>query len=64
MATQAAPEPPTTLLTPVEVAQMANVSLSTVRREIERGALRARHVGRQLRIDPDDFRSYLDREGT
>jgi excisionase family DNA binding protein len=44
------------------VARIANVSLSTVRREIERGALPARHVGRQLRIDPADFRTYLDRE--
>jgi excisionase family DNA binding protein len=61
MATQATPEPPTTLLTPLDVAQLANVSLSTVRREIERGELRARHVGRQLRIDPDDFRAYLER---
>jgi hypothetical protein len=41
MATQATPEPPTTLLTPVDVARLANVSLSTVRREIEPGALRA-----------------------
>jgi excisionase family DNA binding protein len=52
------------LLSPVEVARIANVSLSTVRREIDRGELRARHVGRQLRIDPDDFRDYLDRDDT
>jgi excisionase family DNA binding protein len=50
------------LLSPVEVARIANVSLSTVRREIERGELRARHVGRQLRILPEDFDAYLDRE--
>ena len=62
MATQATPEPATALLTPVDVARLANVSLSTVRREIDRGELRARHVGRQLRIDPADFRTYLDRE--
>jgi excisionase family DNA binding protein len=62
MATQATPEAPTTLLTPVDVARLANVSLSTVRREIERGELRARHVGRQLRISPDDFRDYLEKD--
>jgi hypothetical protein len=28
---------------------------------IERGELRALHVGRQLRIDPADFASYLER---
>jgi excisionase family DNA binding protein len=61
MSAQAAPEPITALLTPGDVARIANVSLSTVRREIERGALPARHVGRQLRIDPADFRAYLDR---
>jgi excisionase family DNA binding protein len=41
-----------------------DVSLSTVRREIDRGELRASHVGRQLRIDPADFRTYLDREAS
>jgi excisionase family DNA binding protein len=50
-------------MTPAEVAQVANVSLSTVRREIHRGALAACHVGRQLRIERDDFRAYLDRGG-
>jgi excisionase family DNA binding protein len=61
MSAQAAPE--TTrdaLLTPAEAARIANVSLSTIRREIEPGALRARHIGRQLRIDPADFQDYLD----
>jgi excisionase family DNA binding protein len=49
-------------MTPAEVALLANVSLSTVRREIDRGELRACHVGRQLRIHPGDFRTYLDRD--
>jgi excisionase family DNA binding protein len=48
------------LLSPAEVAQLANVSRRTVYREIDRGALRVLHVGGQLRIDPDDFREYLD----
>ena len=41
---------------------MAQVSRDTIYREIDRGALPARHVGRQLRIDPAEFRAYLDRE--
>jgi excisionase family DNA binding protein len=60
MSAQATPEPTTALLTPVDVARIANVSLFTVRREIERGALPARHVGRQLRIDPAEFQAYLN----
>jgi len=38
------------------------VSRKTIYREVERGALPARHVGRQLRIDPADFATYLNRE--
>jgi putative molybdopterin biosynthesis protein len=49
------------LLTPADVAKLANVSRETIYREIERGVLLARHVGRQLRIDPLDFRRYLGR---
>jgi excisionase family DNA binding protein len=44
----------TVLLSPSDVARLANVSRETVYREIERGALPARHVGRQLRMDPAD----------
>lgn len=50
------------LLTPAEAARLANVSTKTIRREIDRGELRAAHVGRLVRIDPDDFRAYLERE--
>ena len=39
------------MLTPAEIAVLANVSRKTVYREIERGALPALHVGRLLRID-------------
>ena len=52
----------TVLLSPADAARTAQVSRDTIYREIERGELPARHVGRQLRIDPADFRSYLDRE--
>jgi excisionase family DNA binding protein len=45
---------PGVLLTPADAARVANVSRDTIYREIERGALPVRHVGRQLRIDPLD----------
>ena len=51
------------LLTPADAARLANVSRDTVYREIARGALPAKHVGRQLRIDPVDFRFYLRERG-
>jgi putative molybdopterin biosynthesis protein len=62
MSIQMPTEADTVLLSPADVARLANVSRETVYREIERGALPARHVGRQLRIDPVDFRHYLSRE--
>ena len=49
------------MLTPAEVAELANVSRKTVYREVARGELPALHVGRQLRIDPQDFSVYLKR---
>jgi putative molybdopterin biosynthesis protein len=50
------------LLTPAEVARLANVSRKTIYREIDRGELPACHAGRQLRIDPADFDRYLERQ--
>jgi putative molybdopterin biosynthesis protein len=61
MSTQAPTRDGTVLLSPADAARIASVSRETIYREIERGELRARHVGRQLRIDPDDFDRYLDR---
>jgi putative molybdopterin biosynthesis protein len=55
------PEDTSSLLSPAEVAELANVSRKTIYREVDRGALPVRHVGRQLRIDPADFREYLER---
>jgi putative molybdopterin biosynthesis protein len=52
----------TVLLSPADAARLAQVSRDTIYREIDRGELPARHVGRQIRIDPADFRAYLDRE--
>jgi putative molybdopterin biosynthesis protein len=48
-------------LSPAEVARLAAISRKTVYREIDRGELRAVHVGRQLRIDPTDLNQYLGR---
>lgn len=62
MAAQTATPASASLLTPAEVARLAQVSKATVYREIDRGELRARHVGRQLRIEPADFADYLERE--
>jgi excisionase family DNA binding protein len=51
------------LLTPADAARIANVSKDTIYREVQRGALPAKHVGRRLRIDPVDFRFYLRERG-
>jgi excisionase family DNA binding protein len=61
MSTQTPTRDGTVLLTPADAARVANVSRDTIYREIDHGALPVRHVGRQLRIDPDDFRHYLER---
>jgi excisionase family DNA binding protein len=53
-----------TLLSVTDVARLANVSRDTIYREIGRGTLPAKHVGRQLRIAPRDLVKYLDREDT
>jgi putative molybdopterin biosynthesis protein len=61
MSTQTPTRDDTVLLTPTEVARLAQVSRETVYREIDRGELKAVHVGRQLRIDPTDLSHYLGR---
>jgi excisionase family DNA binding protein len=61
MSTQTPTRDGTVLLTPADAATMAKVSRDTIYREIERGSLRALHVGgRLLRIDPADFRRWLE----
>jgi excisionase family DNA binding protein len=50
------------LMTPAEAARLAKVSRDTIYREIDRGDLRALHVGRLLPIDPYDFRRWLEGE--
>ena len=54
------PEDVRPLLTPAEAARLANVSTKTVYREVDRGALPALHAGRQLRIEPTQFRRWLE----
>ena len=48
------------LLSPREVAAIAGVSLKTVYRQIDLGALPALSAGHQFRIDRDDFRRWLE----
>ena len=57
----ATPDDTRPMLSPAEVAELANVSRKTIYREIDRGELPAVHVGRQLRIDPADLNQYLGR---
>ena len=59
MDTQSATRTGAVLLTPADAARLANVSRDTIYREIDRGALPVKRVGRQLRIDPTDFSHYL-----
>ena len=61
MSTQAPTRDGTVLLTPADAARLANVSRDRIYREVERGAIPVRRVGRQLRIDPSGFRRYLAR---
>ena len=55
MSTQTPTPHGTVLLTPADAARVANVSRDTIYREIERGALPVRHVGRQA-LSPDGRR--------
>ena len=50
MSTQTPTRDGTVLLTPADAARVANVSRDTIYREIERGALPVRHVGRRWQI--------------
>jgi excisionase family DNA binding protein len=60
MSTQTPTRDGTVLLTPADAARLANVSRDTIYREIDRGALPALHAGRLLRIDPTEFRLWLE----
>jgi excisionase family DNA binding protein len=60
MSTQTPTRDGSVLLSPADAARLANVSRETIYREIDRGTLPALHAGRQLRIDPYDFRRWLE----
>lgn len=61
MSTQTPTRDDAVLLTPAEAARRANVCRDTVYRAIDRGELLALRVGgRVLRIDPVDFRRWLE----
>ena len=62
MSTQTPTRDGTVLLTPADAARLGNVARDTIYREIDRGALRALHAGRLLRIDPAEFRRWLEGE--
>lgn len=46
------------LLTLKQAAHLLGVSMSTIRRRIDQGILRAVCEGSQVRIEPDDLRNY------
>jgi len=48
------------LLTSSEVAELLNVTITTVYRLIERRALKTYRVARRLRFHPDDIHAYLE----
>jgi excisionase family DNA binding protein len=49
-----------TLLSLTKVADLLDVSLSTIRRLIKEGALRARRVGGQLRVSLADLQVFIE----
>ena len=61
MSTQTPTRDGRVLLAPADAARVANMSRETIYRENDRRELKALHVGRQLRINPIDFRHYLGR---
>ena len=61
MSTQTAVLDSTPLLTPRDCAELARVSRDTIYRAVEAGELKALHAGRLLRVDPYDFRRWLER---
>jgi len=48
------------LLTLQQVADRLQVSISTVRRLVDAGELRAVRIGRNLRVRPEDLAAYIE----
>lgn len=47
------------LLTLAQVAERLQVSMSTVRRLVDRGALKTVRIGRNIRVRPEDLAKYI-----
>jgi excisionase family DNA binding protein len=61
MSTQTPTRDSGVLLTPRDCAELARVSRDTIYRAVESGELKTLHAGRLLRVDPYDFRRWLER---
>lgn len=48
------------LLTLQQVADRLQVSMSTVRRLVDAGKLKAVRIGRNLRVRPEDLAAYIE----
>lgn len=48
------------LLTLQQVADRLQVSMSTVRRLVDAGKLKAIRIGRNLRVRPEDIAAYIE----
>lgn len=48
------------LLTPKQVAQLLQVSVKTIRRQLDGGALAHVKVGEQIRFRPEDVKAFID----
>jgi excisionase family DNA binding protein len=64
MASRAASDRASQLLSPADVAAKLNVSIKTVRRLIAANHLAAHRIGGQLRITPDDLMAFVNRGRT
>jgi excisionase family DNA binding protein len=48
------------LLAVIDIADLLGVSIKTVRRWIDRGDLRAHHLGRRVRVSEEDLNAFLN----
>ncbi|MDF1815069.1 MAG: helix-turn-helix domain-containing protein [Verrucomicrobiales bacterium] len=47
-----------------EVAEILDLDVMTVRREVRRGNLKALYIGRNMRVGIEELNSYIDRNST
>jgi putative molybdopterin biosynthesis protein len=55
---------PTRLLTGKDVAHLLKISSSQAYKIMRRGELPAVHIGRSIRVKPEDLETYIDRNTT